>query len=416
MRTSLLLVLTLSGCVGVVNLNQDLAATTDLIKKAHGLHGDVCAPVDLANAEADLAFAKVELGEGDAQRARAHATAAASSAKAAWASTESCGGKDVDSDGVPDVLDRCPNEAEDRDGDRDEDGCRDLDPAGDADRDGLRNIDDDCPDQAEDFDQDHDDDGCPETSEDVDGDGKIDAVDKCPQDAEDVDGFEDADGCPDDDNDNDNVADTRDTCPNAAEDIDDFEDADGCPDDDNDADLVPDVLDQCPTQAGTIDKKGCPANDADHDGVSDGNDKCPTEPETRNGYLDDDGCPDSQNLNAKITSSSISLPNPIQFLMGTSDFDGGAYAVLDDVARAMTDSPTLHVRVEAHTEGNGDESANQALSDKRAQAVVDYLVSRGVDASRLEAAGLGGTRPVDTNRTEAGRSANRRIEFVIVSR
>ncbi len=383
MRTSLLLVLTLSGCVGVVNLNQDLAATTDLIKKAHGLHGDVCAPVDLANAEADLAFAKVELGEGDAQRARAHATAAASSAKAAWASTESCGGKDVDSDGVPDVLDRCPNEAEDRDGDRDEDGCRDLDPAGDADRDGLRNIDDDCPDQAEDFDQDHDDDGCPETSEDVDGDGKIDAVDKCPQDAEDVDGFEDADGCPDDD---------------------------------NDADLVPDVLDQCPTQAGTIDKKGCPANDADHDGVSDGNDKCPTEPETRNGYLDDDGCPDSQNLNAKITSSSISLPNPIQFLMGTSDFDGGAYAVLDDVARAMTDSPTLHVRVEAHTEGNGDESANQALSDKRAQAVVDYLVSRGVDASRLEAAGLGGTRPVDTNRTEAGRSANRRIEFVIVSR
>lgn len=416
MRTSLILVLSLTGCVSVGNLNQGLASTADLIKKAHALHGDVCAPVDLANAEADLAFAKVELGEGDAQRARAHSLAAAESARQAWSRTEQCGGKDADGDGVADVVDQCPTQAEDLDGDRDQDGCRDLDPAGDADRDGLRNIDDDCPDQAEDFDQDHDDDGCPETSEDADGDGKIDALDKCPQQAEDLDGFEDTDGCPEDDNDNDNVADTRDACPNAAEDVDDFEDTDGCPDDDNDRDTVPDALDQCPTQAGTVDKKGCPANDADRDGVSDGNDKCPTQPETRNGYLDDDGCPDSQNANARIAANQIVLPNPIQFLLGTSEFDGTAYAVLDDVARALTDSPTLRVRVEAHTEGTGDEAANLALSAKRAQAVVDYIVSRGVDVARLEASGLGGSRPVDTNRTEAGRSANRRIEIVIVAR
>lgn len=414
MRTPLLLALALTGCVGVNGMNKGLASTAELIGMSHNLHGDVCAPVELANAEADMAFAKVELTEGDAQRARAHALAAAAAAEDAWKKTEPCGGKDSDGDSVADVLDQCPTEAEDRDGDRDEDGCRDLDPAGDADRDGLRNIDDDCPDQSEDFDQDHDDDGCPETSEDIDGDGRIDAVDKCPSDAEDVDGFEDADGCPDDDNDNDTIADARDTCPNAPEDIDDFEDKDGCPDDDNDRDNVPDLLDQCPMAPGPMDKKGCPALDADRDGVSDGNDKCPTQPETRNGYLDDDGCPDSQNVNAKISSAQIVLPNPIAFVPGTADFDGAAYAVLDDVARALTDSPTLRVRVEAHTEGSGDESANQALSVKRAQAVVEYLSSRGIQASRLEAAGFGGTRPVDTNRTEAGRNANRRVEIVIL--
>src|SRR5262249_17530709 len=104
------------------------------------------------------------------------------------------GRNDRDHDGIPDSLDACPDEAEDRDGFQDEDGCADADNDGD----GIADADDACPNEPEDKDGFQDGDGCPER--DNDNDGVPDAADKCPNEAEDKDGFDDDDGCPDQDN------------------------------------------------------------------------------------------------------------------------------------------------------------------------------------------------------------------------
>ncbi|MBL8719103.1 MAG: OmpA family protein [Myxococcales bacterium] len=99
-----------------------------------------------------------------------------------------------------------------------------------SDRDGDHVVDtaDQCPDQAEDFDGWKDEDGCPDP--DNDGDGIPDVVDKCPSVPEDKDGFQDDDGCPDPDNDGDGIADVDDQCPNEPETYNGYEDEDGCPD------------------------------------------------------------------------------------------------------------------------------------------------------------------------------------------
>jgi outer membrane protein OmpA-like peptidoglycan-associated protein len=99
---------------------------------------------------------------------------------------------------------------------------------GDRDGDGIPDSIDKCPDQPEDKDMYQDDDGCPDP--DNDGDGIPDVVDKCPLDPEDKDGYQDEDGCPDLDNDGDGIPDSKDHCPNEPEAINGFQDEDGCPD------------------------------------------------------------------------------------------------------------------------------------------------------------------------------------------
>jgi hypothetical protein len=130
----------------------------------------------------------------------------------------------------------------------------------DADGDGLDDRVDKCPTQAEDKDGFEDQDGCPDP--DNDGDGIPDLKDKCPNAPEDVDGVQDDDGCPDPDNDGDGIPDVKDKCPNQAEDLDGFDDDDGCPEGDNDLDGIPDVHDLCPlspeTKNGFEDEDGCP--------------------------------------------------------------------------------------------------------------------------------------------------------------
>jgi OOP family OmpA-OmpF porin len=131
---------------------------------------------------------------------------------------------DRDGDGIPDNLDKCPDEPEDKDGFQDEDGCPDLDNDGD----GIPDSRDKCPNDPEDKDGFQDEDGCPDL--DNDGDGIPDALDKCPNEPEDKDGFQDEDGCPDPDNDNDGIPDSRDKCPNEPETFNNYKDDDGCPD------------------------------------------------------------------------------------------------------------------------------------------------------------------------------------------
>ena len=131
---------------------------------------------------------------------------------------------DIDGDGIPDSLDKCPTIPEDKDGFEDEDGC----PDPDNDQDGIPDNVNNCPNVAEDKDGFQDNDGCPEA--DNDEDGILDVVNKCPNDPEDKDGFEDEDGCPDKDNDKDGIPDKEDLCPNEPETYNGYADDDGCPD------------------------------------------------------------------------------------------------------------------------------------------------------------------------------------------
>jgi OOP family OmpA-OmpF porin len=75
--------------------------------------------------------------------------------------------------------------------------------------------------------------------------------------------------------------------------------------------------------------------------------------------------------------------------------------------------PTVNVEIAGHTDGDGEDGFNQALSEKRAQAVTDYLVKAGLPADRFTATGYGSTQPVASNGTDEGKAQNRRIEFVV---
>ena len=147
---------------------------------------------------------------------------------------------------------------------------------------------------------------------DRDGDGIPDAHDKCPDEPEDFDGFEDDDGCPEPDNDQDGVLDKDDNCPNIPGPVSNK----GCPTKkvgDRDHDGIPDDLDKCPDDPedkdGFQDDDGCPDPDNDHDGILDKDDQCPNDPEDKDGFQDDDGCPDPDNDQDGILDVDDKCPN-----------------------------------------------------------------------------------------------------------
>ncbi|HEX7700757.1 MAG TPA: OmpA family protein [Kofleriaceae bacterium] len=249
---------------------------------------------------------------------------------------------------------------------------------------------------------------------DRDGDGIKDNVDKCPDDPEDKDGFEDEDGCPDLDNDKDGIPDKTDKCPNEPEDKDGFQDEDGCPDPDNDGDGLFDKVDQCPNDAedkdGFQDDDGCPDPDNDKDGFLDKDDKCPNEP-----GVAPDGCPRKYNL-VVVTEKKIELKQTVFFDFSKASIKSVSFALLNDVAQAMADNPKIKVEIGGHTDSVGNDAFNLKLSQLRAESVRTYLIKRGIDSNRMVPKGYGENVPIADNRTEAGRSQNRRVEFVITER
>jgi large repetitive protein len=254
---------------------------------------------------------------------------------------------------------------------------------------------------------------------DQDLDGIADARDRCPDVPEDRDGFEDRDGCPEDDNDGDAVADASDRCPLRAEDQDGFEDQDGCPDEDNDHDGVADARDRCRNDAedrdGHEDTDGCPDPDNDGDGVADGADHCPAEAENPNGFEDADGCPDTPPPFIFRPRERIVF-HDIAFRTGSADLLPSAIPVLDQIVTSLQAQPEVRVRIEGHTDDRGPDDRNLSLSQRRALAVVNYLIGGGVDGRRLEHAGFGETQPVESNASEEGRAKNRRVEIVTLDR
>lgn len=244
----------------------------------------------------------------------------------------------------------------------------------------------------------------------------------CTRGAEDKDGYKDSDGCPDLDNDGDGIYDDEDECPDERETMNGIADDDGCPDGeegDRDADGIPDDEDRCPDRAedydGYLDDDGCPDPDNDYDGVPDAMDQCPEEHETINGIDDDDGCPDEGEPETEIIEERIELKGTVLFESGKSTIRAVSKPLLDQVALTILANPQIRlVRIEGHTDDRGPAEDNFFLSQDRADSVRRYLIERGVEAERLVAEGYGEEQPIDTNSTSAGRSRNRRVEFVIV--
>jgi outer membrane protein OmpA-like peptidoglycan-associated protein len=297
---------------------------------------------------------------------------------------------DKDHDGVKDSLDECPDTPR---GDAvDAKGCS---LPKDADRDGVTDNLDKCPttpagekvDAA----------GCT-LPKDADGDGVVDASDKCPNTPAGT--AVDATGCPKD-SDGDGVADTADKCPNTPAGT--AVDANGCPKD-TDGDGVADTADKCPnTPAGTaVDATGCP-KDSDADGVTDALDKCPN---TAAGTaVDAVGC------EVLFKEGKALILQGVNFATGKATLLPESQTILDRVAESLTNNPTVTVEVGGHTDNTGRKATNVRLSEARANAVRDYLISKGVDGARITAKGYGPDQPVAENTTVEGRAANRRVEL-----
>jgi len=263
------------------------------------------------------------------------------------------GRNDKDGDGIPDSVDGCADDSEDKDGFQDEDGCPDIDN---------------------------------------DGDGIGDADDQCPNEPEDKDGFKDGDGCREDDNDNDAIPDTADKCPDQAEDKDGFEDEDGCLDQDNDGDGFEDARDKCPNDAETV------------NGVDD-DDGCPdvrgtTGPEERADRIDLKGGQVSFTRGtANLTPAAKTLLNQVATILKN---------------RKLNIRIEVHVPLGTKATGaaavRAQKAKDKTTTQARARAIVDYLASQGVPAGQLQAVGLGSDRPLGSAGATDGQ--NERVDFI----
>ncbi|WP_366949848.1 OmpA family protein [Immundisolibacter sp.] len=109
----------------------------------------------------------------------------------------------------------------------------------------------------------------------------------------------------------------------------------------------------------------------------------------------------------------LNMPSHVTFATDSAQISPAFQSTLDQVAATIVEYKDTRVQIAGHTDSTGSESYNQQLSERRAQAVADYLASRGVDRARLSTVGYGETRPIATNETPEGRQQNRRVEIVL---
>ncbi len=230
---------------------------------------------------------------------------------------------------------------------------------------------------------------------DSDGDNVLDEDDKCPNTPEGV--TVDETGC-ELDGDNDGVKDSKDKCPNTPEGV--TVDADGC-ELDSDNDGVKDSVDSCPNSpAGAeVDEKGC-ERDNDNDGVVNSLDQCPNSPEGL--AVDAVGC---------TKAAQVIILEGVNFKTNSAELELNAKTILNKTAESLNLAPGLRVEIGGHTDWVGPAAYNKRLSNKRAESVKSYLISRGVSSSNLETQGYGESTPVADNKTADGRARNRRVEL-----
>jgi outer membrane protein OmpA-like peptidoglycan-associated protein len=274
------------------------------------------------------------------------------------------GVRDKDGDGVPDDVDQCKNT-----------------PAGDK----------------------VDAKGC--TIKDSDGDGVLDDVDQC-LDTPAGDKV-DASGCSlPKDADGDGVLDNVDQCPDTP--AGDKVDARGCSlPKDGDGDGVLDNVDKClDTPVGDqVDASGCSLpKDSDGDGVTDDKDRCPSTP--AGVKVDDEGC----QVLFEPGKKALILEG-VNFETNKAELTPESRAILDGVGESLVANEEIRVQVGGHTDSRGSAALNKRLSAARAESVRQYLISKGVAADRLTAAGFGPSRPIASNKTAAGQAQNRRVEL-----
>jgi len=202
------------------------------------------------------------------------------------------------------------------------------------------------------------------------------------------------------DRDNDGIADADDKCPDVAG----IAKYQGCPIPDTDGDGINDEEDKCPAVKGVARYQGCPIPDTDGDGINDEEDKCPTKP----GVPENAGCP----VIAKEVIEKINFAaKNVFFNSGSFKLMPKSYKSLNEVVNILKADESLFLDIDGHTDAQGADDKNQVLSENRAKAVKDYLVSKGVADSRLTSTGYGETKPVADNATAAGRAKNRRTEM-----
>lgn len=215
---------------------------------------------------------------------------------------------------------------------------------------------------------------------------------------------------------------------------------------DTDGDGLKDSVDSCVLEPedkdGYLDEDGCPEIDNDLDGLLDAADSCPLEPEDPDGYQDADGCPDPDNdgdgvpdvkdqcpneigsteqeplgCPAKpalvvVTDCEVKITQQIHFEYNKATIRPESYPVLDAVVEVLDKNPDIKIEVQGHTDNRGSAAYNKGLSDRRAASVVKYLVSHGITPARLTSRGYGFDRPLVPNTSDQNRALNRRVQFV----
>lgn len=199
------------------------------------------------------------------------------------------------------------------------------------------------------------------------------------------------------DSDGDGVPDHQDQCPGTPKGV--QVDTMGCSLD-SDGDGVTNDLDQCPdTPRGlAVDTKGCPL-DSDGDGVPDHLDQCPGTPQS-----------------AKVNENGCWVLEQVRFDTGKQDIRPESFPALDRVADVLKQNPNVRVVIEGHTDNVGRKAYNQKLSKNRAQAVMEYVLQKGIGADRLSSVGYGISKPIASNETAEGRARNRRVQLTPIHR
>ena len=294
---------------------------------------------------------------------------------------EFMGCPDKDGDHIADAEDKCPDIS----------GIKELQGCPDKDGDGITDAEDACPSDkgAIEFK------GCP----DQDGDKIIDKDDECPENE----GLAEFMGCPDIDADG--TPDKIDACPNV------FgpKEFRGCPDKDGDG--VLDKDDNCVDVAGPKENDGCPYPDADKDSILDKDDACPTMP----GVAEYKGCPPPPPVKAaeqKIIEKAFAS---LEFATAKDVIKPKSFPSLSALAKLLVQhSSDWTLKLSGHTDNEGDAEKNMLLSQKRANAVKNYLTKKGALADKIITEAFGSTQPIADNATPAGRQKNRRVEMKII--
>lgn len=229
---------------------------------------------------------------------------------------------------------------------------------------------------------------------DTDQDGIADFDDDCPL----VPGLKSLKGCPD--KDGDSVPDKDDLCSEQPGSIELF----GCPDSDDDG--IPDKDDKCPDVPGQAAYRGCMPEDRDEDGIADQDDLCPDAAGPLNFAgcpdSDGDGVPDNEDKCPEIAGIAAqkgcpALPPPdkaVYFRPSLDTWYRTSDETLEEALEILQNDPSLRAQIGGHTDASG-ESASSDLSESRAKKVYDYLISKGIEPSRLEYLGHGSVQPVN---------------------